>query len=334
MKLRAHLTSKIFWFGVTMWGVVLCSFAAIVTKAWIGKPSTVPVHYLLGSAVIAALLAILVPSFESYVFSKIRKISLGGVEMELAGSGSALDWLAYKQVAAPSQLRHRRLPDVPFSVLVLSGPMLYLYERLSYRLYQAFDSIADPNLLDLIRKENYRKHIQYVCEMAIAMKHYTKALDIVLQLEYLRDRPLNSEEQLLMGIAHLWAADELEAQQDKVVYWEKARPLLKAAMDGNTFDAKAAYNLGYALFCLGQYDEGITASEQAMARDRTIEPWARWNIACGLMKKGQAVEVIEMLKKIPAGPWWEGIAADDWFNDLRATPQNAEFETLCRDRRP
>ncbi|MEK6321308.1 MAG: hypothetical protein AABN33_06450 [Acidobacteriota bacterium] len=100
---REHLL-QILFFRLTMWAVVLCSLGAVVSKALVGKPSSVPLHYLLGFAVVAALLAVLVPSLESYVFSRVSEISFGGIKLELiAEAGTAITELKYKEIL-PSEI--------------------------------------------------------------------------------------------------------------------------------------------------------------------------------------------------------------------------------------
>jgi tetratricopeptide (TPR) repeat protein len=327
-KLRQR---ELLLFRLTMWAIVACSFIALVTKVLFKKPSVVPVHYLLISAALASLLAVLVPNLESYIFSKISEINIGGVKLVIAQAKASYEWLKYEEISpeAASRLSRHAPGSHPFPVTPLFGFQLYQYERLSYRLYQSFDEIKDPNDLDVAAGEDYRAFISRVGRAAFAMKHLTKYLDIVLHLQLFRDRELDSEELFLLGHAYLCAAGEqLEGSKIKG-YQEKSVPLLKAAMDKNPYEVKIPFNLGVALLSLENYQGGIDLMQTSIGLDKQITPWAKWNIACGLKKLNRDRETLEKLGEIPPGPWWEDIAVDGWFADPGNPGFRDAFELLC-----
>lgn len=330
---RDHL-GQILFFRLTMWAVVLSSLGSVLTKALVGKPASVPLHCLLGFAVVAALLAVLVPSLESYVFSRLSEISFGGIKLELiAEAGTAISELKYKEIL-PSEIESRpnlNYPrDEPFPTPKLTGPQLYHYERLSQKLYRIFDHIKDPNQLDAESRSNYRDLLKHVSRAAFSMKHFTKYLEIAVHLETLKDRELNGDELFLIGNAYLWAADELSKESERQDYFRKALPFIKAAMEKNPYEAKCPYDLGWALLSLGHYQEGIDLFQTSISKQPSIAPWANWNIACGLKKLNKDKETLDRLREIPPGLWWEGIAKDDWFADAGNAAFKQEFEALCQ----
>jgi len=317
-----------------MWAVVLFSLGSVLTKALVGKPTSVPFHYLLGFAVVAALLAVLVPSLELYVFSRISEISFGGIKLELiAEAGTAISELKYREIL-PSEIESNpslNYPrDEPFPTPRLSGPQRYHYERLSQKLYRIFDHIKDPNKLDAESRTNYRDLVKNVGRAAFSMKHFTKCLEIVVHLESLTDRALNADESFLIGNAYLWAADELSKEPERKEYITRAVPFIKTAMEKNPYEAKFPYDLGWALLSLGQYADGIALFETSISKDPSIAPWANWNIACGLKRLNKDKEALNKLREIPSGSWWEGIAKDDWFAETGNATFKEEFETLCQ----
>jgi hypothetical protein len=112
--------------------------------------------------------------------------------------------------------------DKPFPTPKLTLPQRYHYERLSQKLYRIFDHIKDPNQLDAESRANYRDLVKIVGRAALSMKHFTKALEIVVHLEPLTDRALNADESFLIGNAYLWAADELSKESERMEYFRKA----------------------------------------------------------------------------------------------------------------
>jgi tetratricopeptide (TPR) repeat protein len=322
---------EILFFRLTMWAIVACSFAALATKVLFKKPSAVPVHYLFISAALASLLAVLVPNLESYIFSKISEISFGGVKLVIAQAETGHEWLKYEEISpeAASRSGHSAPGSQPFPVKKLVGFQLYQYERLSYKLYQSFEQIKDPNELDAKTRDDYRTFISRVGKAAFAMKHLTKYLDVVLHLQLFRDRELDSDELFLLGHAYLSAADE-QLEDSKIKdHQEKSVPLLKAAMDKNPYEVRIPFNLGVALLSLGNYQGGIDLMVTSIKLDKRISPHAKWNIACGLKKLDKDRETLEKLREIPPGPWWEDIAADGWFADPGNPEFREAFELLC-----
>lgn len=326
---RDHLR-EILFFRLTMWAVVICSLGSVVSKALIGRPSSIPLHYLLGFAIVASLLAVVVPSLESYVFSRITEISIGGVKLELiAAAGVAISELQYKE-KMPSEIESDSSPNEPFPTPELTGPQRYHYERLSHKLYRIFDQIKDPNQLDRESRDNYRELVKTVGRAAFAMKHFTKSLEILVHLEALKDRELTPDELYLIGNGYLWAGDELSQDAERKEYVRKSLPFLKAAMEKNSYEAKFPYDLGWALLTLDQYQDGIDQFTSSIGKRPSIAPFANWNIACGLKKLNNNVEALNKLREIPPGPWWEGIAKDDWFADPENADFSREFEALCQ----
>jgi len=323
-------------FRTGMWGVAACSFVGIFTKARWGQPASVPIYHLLILTTAATLLAVLVPKVEPYVLSKLRKISVGGVELELgADVMTAIEWLKYEEVpprGPESDSAYSYPADRPFPVAELTGPQRYQYEKLSHRLSVLFCQVSDLDSLEPRTRGNCRQLIRYVGAAAIAMKHFTKSLDILLHLKRFGDGVLDPHELKLLGSAYLWAADELTVESKKQAYWREATLLLKGAAQADPFDARVPYNLGWALLSLGVHEEGIERMKESMRLDQSVAAWARWNIACGQKKLGRATEALETLELIPAGPWWKYIKDDDWFKGDQPTSFVEGFRRLCESR--
>jgi tetratricopeptide (TPR) repeat protein len=193
-----------------------------------------------------------------------------------------------------------------------------------------FDQVKDPNELDRESREDFRGLILYVGATALAMGHYTKALDILLWLKRLSDRNLNYDELHLLGSAYLWSADEQKDQADRRRHLALAVPLLKEAIEKNPYGVVATYNLGWALLSLERYEDGIEMMEKSIRLQKYYAPWAKWNIACGLKKLGKEDEALKKLEEIPPGPWWRRIQDDDWFKDPQQTVFMDEFQALCQ----
>lgn len=197
-----------------MWAVVFCSFGAVATKAVLGKPSSVPLHYFLILVLVAAFLATFAPTLGEYASSRLHKVKLGSFELELReAAGEARLHLKFPYVPAWdrtifAQVSNSLPSDNPFPSRKLAAPEIYEYDRLSFRLYLLFDQVKDPNELDLESRENFRKLIIHVGKAADAMEQYTKALEVLLWLDRFSDRDLNHEELRVLGTAYLWAADE------------------------------------------------------------------------------------------------------------------------------
>jgi hypothetical protein len=322
-------TLELFIFHLTLWAIVVCSFIGIIRRAGVAWPKllpstlllpstffqsldSVPFHYLLISAVVAASLIVMLPT----LLSRIGEISFGGIKVALAQSEIALDSL------------HSALdvPDEPLPLIgQLQGHQLYYYERLSHDLYRILDQHKDPNNLDYISRKKYRKLIRYVGRAACLMTHQTKYLDIVLNLQSFNDRKLTWDEQLLIGHAYLVAADEVEASERKS-YWMNSASSLEAARRGNANDVSTAFHLGMAVFWLGNWPKGIDLMYECIRMDQTIAQDAKWNIACGLAKQEKFKQCLDTLESIGPGPMWQAIKDDDWFKDTK----NPYFETLFR----
>jgi hypothetical protein len=321
-------------FRITMWLVASTCIAALVTKARIGKPTSVPFHYLLIICMVAAVLALLVPRLDAYGLSKLKKINVAGVELELlADSGAARELLKYREIPASEQTAAQNQPcDRPFPLAKLSGPQQYHYERLSYRLYQVFDQVSDPTALDRDRQEHYRELVRYVGGSGIAMKHYTKALDILSRLHHFEGQGLTAEELRLLGVAHLWAADEISNQREKTECLAKSLPLLRASAEKDPYEVRTIFSLGWGLLSLLHYQDGIDQMKKCIHLDGSVIPWAKWNIACGLKKLGREQEALQYLREVEPGCWWLHIKDDDWFKDEPRTSFSDSFDALCAEK--
>lgn len=323
-------------FRLTMWAVVLCSFGAIGSKAIGWRASSVPLHYLMGFAVTAALLAVVAPNLERYVLSKVSKVTLGSIEVQLiAEARTAAEWLKYEDLApdevasSSSKALEGYQSNHPFPASKLDGPQRYQYESHSHKLYQLFIQIDDANELDAQSREKYRNLITAVSRAAYRMGHFTKSLDLVARLQQLRDRPMDADELLLLGSAYLWAAEELADESARRAYWKKSLPILYSAMQKNPYEEKTKYNLGWVMLALGQYHEGIYQMQSCIRLRESLAPWAKWNIACGLKKLGKDVMALDTLEEVPPGPWWKDIEADDWFVDEKNPVFAKSFKDLC-----
>jgi tetratricopeptide (TPR) repeat protein len=310
---------------LTPWLVVICSFIAIITKAFIGRPSSVPFHYLLIIAMIGAALATLLPKFEEY-FSKINQIDFAGIKLILV-EAKKIDFEIIKpnslEEILPDSIKPGDTLDYPFPILKLKGYQKYEYERLSHKLYQTFDEIKDPNEVPANLKENYRDLIKYVGKMAFAMEHYTKYFQMISQLTKFKDRELSSDEMYEIGNAYLWAADDRLKSTEQEKYRKEAASFLTSAAKKSPDNARFAFGLGVCLLYLGNHQQGIRYMQKSIALYSAIVPWAKWNIACSLTEQGKYQEALKVLKEIPFGAWWKGILEDPGF----ANCNNSHFET-------
>jgi len=331
MSDKAH-RMELLAFRVTMWLVATTCILALGTKAKMGRPTSVPVHYLLIICMVAATLALLVPRLDAYGLSKLKKINLGGVELEmLVDSGAERELLKYTETPPSEQAAAANQPcEQPFPLAELSGRQRFFYEKLSYRLYQVFDQVSDPATLDRQQQHHYREMVRYVGGSAIAMKHYTKALDIVSRLNNFKDEDLTAEELRLLGVAHLWAADEISNEQEKVECLKKALPLLRASAKKEPDEVRTFFSLGWGLLSVGNFEEGIIQMKKCISMNDSVRPWANWNIACGLKKLRRDDEALMFLREIVPGCWWPHIARDDWFKEEPRTGFSDSFEALCR----
>ncbi|HEV7682839.1 MAG TPA: tetratricopeptide repeat protein [Pyrinomonadaceae bacterium] len=323
-------------FRVSMWVIVCASFAAVGTKAFWGKPSSVPVHYFLALAMVGALFATFAPTFGEYAASRLHKVKFGGFEVELSeAAGQASLHLKIADVrpwdrGMVAQSGGDLSYDTPFPSIKLTGPGLYEYERLSLRLYLLFDQVKDPNELDLESRENFRRLILHVGKAAHAMQQYTKALEVLLWLKRFSDRAHDLEESRMLGTAYLWAADEQSDKAQQMSYQTEAIPYLRTALGRNPYQSVVLYNLGWALLSLEKYEKGIEQMEECMHLEPRVGPWARWNIACGFKKLNRQDDALKTLADIPAGPLWNSISKDDWFKDPEQTPFMDRFQALSR----
>jgi tetratricopeptide (TPR) repeat protein len=329
-----HLELQIF--RLSMWAVVVCSFTAIATKAFLAKPSSVPFHYFLILVLVGAFFATFAPTLGEYASSRLQKVKFGGFEVELSdAAGKASLRLQIPDVPAwdnmiVDQVGSRLPSDNPFPSMRLTGSGIYEYERLSLRLYLLFDQVKDPNQLDWEARENFRKLILHVGKAAHAMEHYTKALEVLLWLKRFSDRDPDHEESRMLGTAFLWAADEQTDKTRQRLYRNEAIPLLKSALGKHPYQTVTFYNLGWALLSLEKYNNGITHMRKCMKLEPRYAPWAKWNIACGLKKLNRQDDALRTLEEIPPGPWWDGIANDDWFNDPQQPSFMDSFNTLTQ----
>lgn len=325
-------------FRLTMWAVVLCSFAGLGTKALIAKPSSVPFHYFLVLILIAAFLATFAPALGEYAASRLQKVKFAGFEVDLSDAAvQASVSLHVPDVPAwdstvVAQVGGDLPSDNPFPSPKLTGRGIYEYERLSLRLYLLFDQVKDPNQLEWESRENLRKLILLVGKAAHTMEHYTKALEVLSWLKRFSDRAPDHEESRVLGTAYLWAADEQPDIARQIVYRNEAIPLLKSAVGKHPYQTVVFYNLGWALLSLDKYETGIRHMRKCIKLEPRYAPWAKWNIACGLKKLDKQTEALTTLREIPAGPWWKGISKDDWLNDPEPTPFMQEFKTLSQEK--
>jgi hypothetical protein len=311
-------------FHAVMWGIVLCSFIGILRRAGLKRPSflpgsifssldSVPFHYLVIAAAIAASLALIMPT----LLSRVAEISYGGIKVALAQSESGLNSLE-------SALD---VPEEPIIEGRLKGPQLYHYERLSHNLYRILEQRKDPNSLDFISRKKYRRLIDYVARAACLINHKTKFLAIALQLETFKDRRLTWDEQYLIGLAYLVAADEC-GKSDRQNYFKSAAGYFEAARRSNSYNVTITFNLGVTALSLGNYPKGIRLMKQCISMDQTYFQAAKWNIACGYAKLDQGWKSLETLEEIEAGPIWEQNQDDEWFNTGNPNLEKA-FKLLC-----
>jgi tetratricopeptide (TPR) repeat protein len=298
-KLASEDERELALFRVCMWAVVVSTFGGLVTNTIRKKPLDFPVHYFLGLAIIAALLATFAPNLGAYAASRLRKLKLGGFEVELSEDVSLarqylinegfrpLGVVAEGVPAFEVESRDEAASDSPFSLQKLSGPERYQYEKLSHKLYFVFDQMKDPNQLDREARENFRRLILFVGGAALAMEHYTKSLDILLWLKRFSDRALEYDELRVLGGAYLWAAEEQSDNSERRRRQMQAIPLLKAAIEKNPYGVLPVFNLGWALLSLGKYEDGIEQMQKCIRLDRHYLPWANWNISCGLKETWQ-----------------------------------------------
>lgn len=325
----------LFAFRIVAWLVVVGSLVAIGTKLFLGRPAATPTHYLLGIAMVAALL----PAALSGLLPLVRKIKLKEVEIELSADVDT----AIKQLNIPdawplsvtdTDNQSSDYPaDLPYPVVKLSKAQKYHYERFSHKLYQLLDVIKDPNDLHPEIRNKYRGLIRNVGLAAIAMDHATKAADIISRLLIFGKTNLDANELHLLGRAHLWAARETTSQTECQVHWKEAMPFLEAASKLNPHEPRIFFNLGWTCLMVGNYETGISMMETAIKLDPYVTPWAKWNISCGKVKLGRKQAAITTLEEIDEGPWWDYINRDDWFADLRNDGTYKDrFELLIRIR--
>jgi tetratricopeptide (TPR) repeat protein len=284
-------------FHTVMWGIAISSFIGVVRRAGLKRPKllpgtifssldSIPFHYLVIVAAAAATLALFMPT----LISRVAEISYGGIKVALAQSESDLNSLG-------SALD---VPEEPLSEGQLKGPQLYHYERLSHNLYRILEQRKDPNTLDFISRRKYRRLIDYVARAACLMNHQTKFLAIARQLETFKDRKLTWDEQYLIGLAYLVAADECE-ESKRPNYWQSSAAYLSSARKNNSYNVTIPFNLGVALLSLGNYSKGIKLMRQCITMDQTYFEKAKWNMACGFIKLTQDRKTLDTLEEIDAG---------------------------------
>ncbi len=309
---------ELFLFRLVMWTVVVCCFIGLLTKAVLGKPGSVPVHYLLFAITIAASLAVLLPT----VLSRISAVTFGGVTLVLATTETALDDFRAAFDDLPAS-------GVAFETNKLEGPQRYEYERLSHRLYRISDRLKDPDALDLVNRDRYRRLIDYVARAAFKQNHLTKYLEVVKNLESFADRAPTSDELYLIGHAYLCAAEEQLGESKKNSYWKSAVEWLEAASKKNSNDVNIRFNLGLAQLKLGYFQPAIDSMKACVEMYPPIVPQARWNWAEGLKKLKRNADALTKLDEIPPGAFWKDILADEAFKDPEDPGFESEFKTLC-----
>lgn len=313
---------------LTLWFIVVCSLLAIITKSVWQKPSSVPFHYLLIIAMVASVLAVVIPNLESLILSKISEIDIGGVKVVIAKAKEIREGIKFKEIPNAA-LTTNDPTDRPFPEVRLQGYQIYEYEKLSHKIYQTFDEIKDPNTLPPDLRDNYRELIKHVGRMAFSMQHYSKYLDIILRLESFRDRELLSDELYTIGNAYLWAADEQFELAEKQRYWNRAVELLTGAFDKNSHQVRIVFGLGVAQLYLGSYRESIKLMRRSMVLWLPITPWAKWNIGCGYIKQNKPDKALRVLEGIEKGAWWQGIQDDEWFSTSVPADFKRDFDKLC-----
>ena len=304
-------------FSVAMWGVVVCCFVGLAMKVFV-RPSSVPVHYLLGAILLAGSLALLLPT----ILSRIGEISFAGVKVVLAQTETVLDDLqtAFDDPNGELDSDEQGLKD----------PQQYDYERLSLKLYRVFDQIRDPHSLDFESRRKYRRLIDYVGRAAFAMGHQTKYLQIVLHFQSFSDREMTWDEEFLIGHAYLSAADLQSSNAKRNTYWQQSAAFLEAARHKNTSEARIPFHWGMAMLCLANYPKGIELLQASIDMSDSMAARAKWNIACGLKKLGKNQDALDKLDEILPGTVWEANQEDDWFKDPGNPDFERQFKTLCQ----
>ena len=203
MAYQVWRSLELILFRVALWLVCVLSLAGLATKLMMGKPGTVPSHYLLISAALAASLAVFIPA----VISRISEVSVGSVKLVLSGTERLDEFKASAFNDLPAS-------GAAFETADLKGRQLYEYERLSHKLYRLKDQLVHPDTLDRTSCQNYRRLIDYVGRAAFKMGHFTKYLETVKMFEMFTERQQTSDERYLIGHAYLCAADEQDARDD------------------------------------------------------------------------------------------------------------------------
>lgn len=307
-----------------VWLVVLCSIAALFTKWRYGKPSGTPVHYLLGLILLAGFLPMIVPKLDEYVLSRLSKLDVGGLKLELVSTAT------YYRPKTGITMDGLHPPSGR-----LAGEHLYLYERLSFWIYQRLDQNLDLGKLEGEEANYCRTTIIWVSRAANVMRHFSKSLDLALLLSSFRDREMTGDEQFLLGTAYLWAAEELALESGEYQYYHKAIPFLESAAKQNPRDTSFLFNLGWAFLCVEEYDRSIEYLNKCIEFEdaaKPVAPYARQNIAVALEKQGRYQEAINELKKIPAGKWWPAIKEDTDLLGSKNAQFQAWFADLCRSK--
>jgi tetratricopeptide (TPR) repeat protein len=309
-------------FRAALWLVFLLSLGGLATKLVIGKPSTVPSHYLLVAAALAASLAVFIPA----VISRISEFSVGNVKLVLARTETLGEFKASAFDDLPAS-------GAAFEAKELKGRQLYEDERLSQKLYRLKDQLVDPRDLNRTTLHNYKQLIDCVGRAAFKMGHFTKYLETVKLFETLPEVEQTSEQRYLIGHAYLSATDEQEGA-DQEAYLRAASENLLRALRRNSTDVNIPFNLGLALLRRHYYEKGIKYMEKALHMHSSIADEANWNIAIGLKKLGRGTEALAKLKDIAQGPVWLEIEKDPEFVDPPDANFDRDFKVLCEDRKP
>ena len=322
MAYRIWRSLELIIFRVALWLIVLLSLGGLVTKWVIGKPSSVPSHYLLIAAAFAASLAVFIPA----VISRISEVSVGSVKLVLSRTESLDEFKAGALSDLPAS-------GAAFETEDLRGRQRYEYERLSHKLYRLKDQFVDPDNLDRTSRQNYRRLIDYVGRAAFKMGHFTKYLETVKMFETFTEREQISDERYLIGHAYLCAADEQDGAAQTKAYLKAASENLEMAQKTNSTDVNIPFNLGLALLRRGYHEDGIKYTQMALDMHKSIAAEANWNMAIGLKKLKRGPEALTRLEKIGPGPVWLRIEKDPDFVDPPDAEFDQEFRALCDARK-
>jgi tetratricopeptide (TPR) repeat protein len=324
-------------FQVLMWGLAMASLVGLVWKAFSDRLTSVSAQFLFILTAASSVLAFLAPSLGAFVVSNLRKLTFGGIELEL-GIGEEVAEKILDEISADDAISGRyRYTAIPHAPRKLDEASLYLYEKASHDLYGLFYRIPDPSQLNWSRRQKLRKLVLFVGAAALAMEHYTKAHSVLKWLERLPDRDLERLDLKLLGVGYLFATWVMDKTNRD--WWEYQHIAVKhlhsvLELDGDGKDAEVIFNIGWACLGLGLHDDAIAKMKEAMQIDPTeYEPHANWNIACAYLGKQEPKHALDALKAIkPNGPW-DQIEKDSEFDRKDLGDFVEQFTALCRSKK-